>query len=138
MVSYLSRGRGRSRTGVWAPWTSSPPGTTWCPPVRRRECVGVPAVVTCVSTGRPGWSPTIRRLPGCEGLTAGGRHDVGCRQERGHHGAVPVAGPPWGAGGAVQGPEHVQQLDGGGRTRRGWGGDRSRAVDPGDSGRGDT
>ncbi|MFG1608831.1 cobalamin biosynthesis protein [Actinoplanes sp. NPDC049265] len=55
---------------------------------------------------------------GAWGRTVGRRDHLGRRQERGHGRNLPVAAPARGAGGAVQGPEHVEQLDGRGRTGR--------------------
>ena len=62
---------------------------------------------------------------------AGRRHHVRRRQERRHHRAVPGLRAPRGQGGAVQGAEHVQQLDGRARTRRRGRRDRPGPVDPG-------
>jgi adenosylcobinamide-phosphate synthase len=52
------------------------------------------------------------------GRTAGGRDHLGRRQERGHGRHLQVVASARRAGGAVQGPEHVEQLDGRGRPGR--------------------
>jgi len=70
------------------------------------------------------------RSPGeSERRAAGGGHQLGRREVRGGRGSLPVVGARRGPGGAVQGPEHVQQL----RGHRGGRRDRAR---PGDAGAG--
>ena len=99
-------------------------------PLLGREATGPPQLPACragsgLSRADPG------ALTGCgHGQPPRRRHHLRRRQDGGDDGAVPGLRPPRPVGGAVQGAEHVQQLDGHRRRCR----DRARPVGAGAGG----